>query len=132
MIVSRLNEYGKLMYGSGLANSLAYMMSGFRGWELHGLVMTHPDHAIGVEVDRQGATTNAVYMCALYGNRDCMTVESEEFVKECKQIEDGKTAIILFRGIDNTSYMRRMRPDEYDRMVIREYIACADDLFYNS
>lgn len=131
MITSRLDEFGKLMYGTRTANSLAYMMSGFRGWELFGLVKCDLD-SIGTMVDPQGATTDPVYMCAVYGKQFTRVVESDDPTVEEEQIDAGLTSIILFHGIDNISYMRRMTGAEYGRMVVREFKLQTGDLFYNS
>lgn len=131
MITSRLNEYGHMIYGSRTANSLAYMMSGFRGWELFGLVITNED-GVGCEVDPQSAASNAVNMCAVYGKNYSRVIESDDPDRESEQLDMGLTAIILFHGIDDISYMRRMTGAEYGRMIVREFIHEPTDLFFNS
>lgn len=114
-----------MLYGEGLANTLAYMLCGFRDWNCYGLVKIRGPHNFGTDVD-------GVPMCAVYGKRESLTVESEEMEKEQAQIDAGKTAIILFHGSDNISYMRRMTPEEFDALVLYEHSAQKEDLFYNS
>ena len=114
-----------MLYGHGLANTLAYMLSGFRNWNCYGLVRIAGPHNFGVDVD-------GVPMCAVYGLRESLEVESEETNKEQDQIDAGKTAIILFYGSDNSSHMRRMTPEEFDALVLYEHSYQKDDLFYNS
>lgn len=115
-----------LLYGVGLANTLAYMLEGFRDWNCYGLVKISGDqHHFGTNVE-------GVEMCAVYGKRESLVVESEEAEKEREQIKSGKVAIILFYGSDNISYMRRMTPEEFDNLVLMEFVDEKDDLFYNS
>ena len=117
---------GRLFYGTGLANTLAYMLKGFRGWQCYGLVRIDDRFAFG-------ATVDGMSMCAVYGSRHQTEIQADDDpLKEQAQIDDGKTAILVFYGSDNSSRMRRMTPEVFDTLALSAYRPEPDDLFYNS
>ena len=113
-------------YGLEAANSVVYMTERFRDFDNLGLIKAsgHAEH-IGTKVD-------GVSLCGFHGCRNSLTVQSDCEQIEKEQIAAGRTAVLVFYGNDNTSYMRRITPDEYDNLVITEYIHQDDDLYYNS
>lgn len=113
----------ELLYGSGLVNSLAYLLEGFRGWCCYGIVIEH--RGIGLRVEDRS-------ICAVYGIRESVRIESDEAEREQAMIDCGETAVVLFYGIDNSSYMRRMTPNQFDLYSVSEYRYEPGDLFYNS
>lgn len=116
----------KLLYGDGLANSLSFMLAGFRGWQCYGLVkIADHMHSFGVDV-------GGVPMCAVYGSNYEPWYQSDNPTKEECQISMGNLAIVLFHGIDNESWMRRMTPEEFETLALSHYEPMVDDLFYNS
>lgn len=132
MNLTRLTHNGEHVCGTRRANALATITGGFRDWELIGLVSELDEgddwEPIGVEVDEQSAATNSISMCAVYVKRNAPTPESSDHYTEQTLIDDGNTAIILFRGSDKVSWMRRMTPEQYDRTVIVLFKLNDDDL----
>lgn len=113
-----------LHYGVGLVNTLSYLLKGFRGWQCFGIVVNNSEYEFGVEIEGKD-------IVAVYGTRFSNQEEADD-PKELEQIQEGKTAVVLFLGDDNTSYMRRMTPEEYDDLAITFYEHRPTDLFYNS
>lgn len=122
------NEGCELAYGQGLVNSIAYLLEGFRGWQCYGIVPVKGEDYWGL-----GLQVEDMRICAVYGNRHSVREESDANPGvEQAQIDAGKTAIILFYGMDNTSYMRRMTPEQFDKYSVTWFDKQPDDLFYNS
>ena len=113
-------------YGRGDANTLTYLLDGFReGWSLIGLIQTEEEY-LGVKIDGYS-------LISVYGKRHEPELQSDDSTeREQSQVDDGKTAIVLFYGTDNSSYMRRMTPEEYDTLELITFRYEKDDLFYNS
>jgi hypothetical protein len=112
-----------LHYGTSLANTLAYMLDGFRGWQCYGLVRIHEAHNFGVEVE-------GVPMCAIPGSRHQPTVQADDDpAREQAQIDAGLTAILVFLSSDDSSQTRRMTPEAFDSLVLFAYRREPEDLF---
>lgn len=118
-------EY-RLLYGVGQANLLAYLtQSGFRDWKFYGFVQNESSNWFS------GITLEGTDMVPVWGATS-MKVESEELVKEALQIAAGKTEILCFHGRDNSSFMRRLSPVEFESCNLTSYKKVDSDLFYNS
>ena len=117
--------HGPMQYGTGTVNMLLYLLEPFRkGWTLFGL--THSDEEyLGLKIEEYS-------LVSVFGKRYAPECHSDWEDKEQVQIDAGKTAIVLFYGTDNSSYMRRMTPEEYDKLELIRYTQEKDDLFYNS
>lgn len=112
-------------YGRGDVNMLVYLLQPFRdGWELFGLIHSEETY-MGFEMEEFS-------LVSVFGKREELVDQSDEVEKEKEQIAAGKTAIVLFYGTDNSSYMRRMTPEEYDKLQLITYRREKDDLYYNS
>lgn len=117
--------HGPMQYGMGTANLLLYLLEPFReNWTLIGLIHSDEEY-LGVKIEEYS-------LVSVFGNRDAPKCHSDEINREQSQIDAGKTAIVLFYGTDNSSYMRRMTPEEYDKLELIRYTQHKDDLFYNS
>lgn len=118
-------EYGPMQYGMGLANSLLYLLEPFReGWTLFGLIHSEEEYL--------GAKVEEFSLVSVFGSREELRTHSDEVNREEEQIAAGKTAIVLFYGTDNSSFMRRMTPEEYDKLELFTFRQEKDDLYYNS
>lgn len=118
-------ENGFVRHLDGHANMIAYLSKGFRGWQLFGFVKDE-DGFIGLNLD--GGT-----IVPVYGTEFSTKLQSDDNpVKEQKQIDEGKTAILCFYGTDNCSWMRRITPEEFKSLSLTRFIQQPDDLFYNS
>lgn len=112
-------------YGRGDVNTLLYLLEPFReGWSLIGLIHSEL-HYMGLKMDDFS-------LVSVFGKRYEPVDQSDAVEKEKEQIAAGKTAIVLFYGTDNSSYMRRMTPEEYDELELITYRQEKDDLYYNS
>ena len=116
-----------MFYGRGTANLLTYMLEPFReGWDTIGMIKCAPG------MEWYGMELEEYSLVSLFGNRHSIRIHSDSIPQEQKQIDEGKTAIILFYGTDNSSVMRRMTPEEYDKMELEWFDHVPGDLFYNS
>lgn len=118
-------EYGPMLYGRDLANILLYLLEPFReGWTLFGLIHSEEEYL--------GAKVEEFSLVSVFGSREELRTHSDEVNREEEQIAAGKTAIVLFYGTDNSSFMRRMTPEEYDKLDLITFKQQESDLFYNS
>ena len=112
-------------YGRGDVNTLIYLLQPFRaGWELFGLIHSEEEY-MGLKMEEYS-------LVSVFGKREELGDQSDCVEEEKRQIAAGKTAIVLFYGTDNSSYMRRMTPEEYDNLELLTYRQEKDDLYYNS
>lgn len=118
------SQVRELIYGRGAASALAYMLEGFLDWQCYGILRIAGPHNFGIELD-------GIPVCAVYGSMSALDLVADD-PREGPQIESGLTAAILFRGINGSSYVRRMTPDQFDDLVIADFKQEADDLYYNS
>ena len=121
-----------------LPQDFAYITKGFCGWTFYGFTSFAPgEYNFGVsrylDITRELYSDNVAGVCAIYATRHCITEESDDALGvELAQITAGKTAIMIFYGCDNISYMRRMTPEEFDVYEIPLFKLEKDDLYYNS
>ena len=112
-------------YGVGKVNTLLYLLEPFRvGWELIGLIHSEQEYL--------GVSIGGFSLVSVFGKRHAPETHSDWIEKEQEQIDAGNLAIVLFYGTDNTSWMRRMTPEEYDKLELVTYQPKDIDLFYNS
>jgi len=104
---------------------IKYMCLGFRHWKFHGFVINEDDYKFGLTLDDKN-------LLSVYSKQDSITTESDSEEKEQGLIDKGYSSIILFYGKDNTSYMRRFLPEEYNQLEIEYYRFQPNDLYYNS
>lgn len=104
---------------------LSYMSANFRHWKFHGFINNEDDYKFGLDLDSKN-------LLAVYSKEYSVIPESDTEDKEQELIDQGMTSIILFKGSDNTSYMRRMTPEQLDKYVVESYIHENLDLWYNS
>jgi hypothetical protein len=114
----------ELILGHGTANSLAYMLEGFLDWRCFGIVRVGGPHRFGLHID-------GIQICAVYGSEHSLKLLADD-PREKDQIAAGRTSVLLFRGIDSSSYMRRLTPQQYAVITITEFSHEDDDLYYNS
>ena len=118
-------EYGPMLYGHGLANILLYLLEPFRdGWTLFGLIHSEEEYL--------GAQVEEFSLISVFGSREELQTHSDEVERGKLQIAAGKTAIVLFYGTDNSSVMRRMTQEEYEKLELLTFRQEKDDLYYNS
>lgn len=105
-------------------NLLMYLINEkFRkGWKFIGIIPTEED--IGFPIGDK-------FIVMVYSCRYSSVVESDDD-REKQELERGNTSIILFKGTDNFSYMRRIAKQKYDKLELEEFVLKETDLFYNS
>ena len=116
---------------------ISYMEDGFKEWSFLGWIEIDTREAwFGISLGGNGSWHDAKerpQICTVFGKKKCRKICSEDIEKEQEQIIiENKSSIILFYGSDNTSYMRRMTPEEYEKGNLDIYIREDKDLYYNS
>ena len=110
---------------TSILSIISYMCSDFRHWKFHGFVINENDYKFGLNLDNKN-------LLSVYSKQYSIITESDSEEKEQGLIDKGYTSIILFHGVDNTSYMRRFLPEEYNQLEIEYYRFQSNDLYYNS
>ena len=114
------------------ANTISYMLAGYRDWPCAGLWPIQSNRGY----DSWGALINDKYYCGVFINdQKCLDIMSDDAEKESILIDLGYHYICVFRGSDNTSYMKRFVSSEALHEFIMTATEVTDDdmeLFYNS